>query len=129
MATKKDQMPMSTRMERWYANYSPERIKEQMEKFRPMYAKHAETQFADLEQMEVRVKHVLNVAGIPVIHVVPYLCFAREVWKLQKRYHFTTLSREVAVKVGKWVARTLSEDLLWLIAGQVFDIGRPEPEA
>lgn len=125
MPAKKEPTAMSPRMQRWYANYSPERIREQMEQFRPMYAAHAMAQFARLEEMEVRVKQVLNAAGIPVIHVVPYLCYGREVWKLKNRYSGETLSREVGVKAAKWIARTLSEDLLWKIAGEIFNVQRP----
>jgi hypothetical protein len=129
MPAKKDQMAMGTRMQRWYANYNPERIQEQMEKFRPMYVAHAMAQFARQEKFEVCVKQVLNEAGIPVIHVVPYLCFGREVGKLKTKYSGDTLSREVAVKIGKWVARTLNEDLLWKVAADVYSVRRLQPSA
>jgi hypothetical protein len=117
--------PSSRRIAQWALKYDAGRVAQLIELGKPRYQQNAAVAFSELYDIEQRTKEQMNGHAIPVSLVTSYLCFAREVWKAQSRHHGELLAREVAVKVAKWKARILDEDILWEIARKVFDINPP----
>ncbi|MEO0082317.1 MAG: hypothetical protein ABIL25_08515 [candidate division WOR-3 bacterium] len=120
-------VPGGDRTARWNLKYDPNRIKEITEAGKPTYLQHASAIYAELAEMEVAVKQVLNAEGVSVSAVPDYLCFGREMWAKSGRYSGETLAREAATLIGKWVARGLTQSVLETIRTQVFNVGPPTP--
>ena len=116
----------SRRIAKWNAKYDTTRIKAVLDEMRPdMYAR-VQAVFPLLTAMESQVKQVLDLQGIQTINYPWYLCFGREVWKLQRQeISGETLAVAVATLIGKWANRGLSQTLLEIIRTGVFNIGAP----
>jgi ribosomal protein S28E/S33 len=73
----------------------------------------------------------LDIKGTPVntINYVPYLSFARRLFKLTNRKGVTgeSMAIEAKVLVDKWHARGLSRDVLVAIRFENFSINEPKP--
>ena len=115
----------ATRLFKWEVRTDPQRVKDVTTASKATYKAHAETAFALLEAMEVRVKQVLDTLGLPITDTVGYLAFARTIWKTSQKYHGATLAIEAQTQVDKWVARGLVQSALESIRTQVFDIPAP----
>ena len=122
-------MPLSTaagsRLLRWDAKSDPTRVEPIITAGKATYKGHAETAFGLLEDMETRVKQVLNGLGVPVNDVINYLAFGRTVWKSVQTHHGETLAIETQIQIDKWIARGLSQSALEKIRKDVFDISAP----
>jgi hypothetical protein len=77
--------------------------------------------------MEDKTRQVLNAAGVHSPFYVPYLDFARQLFKLTRKRGITGDSFSLAAQVllEKWAARGLNPDVLAAIRSQVFDAGAP----
>lgn len=106
---------------------NPERVKQtleaQIEDMRSRY----ETVMEKVWSMEAEVKAVLNDKGVSTSLYVPYLNFARQLWKLSNQQEISGRSLAMAAQVllDKWAARGLDPDILTAIRYQVFSIGAP----
>ena len=77
----------------------------------------------------LQVRQACNSAGVPIIYIVYYLRYGREVWSLvvQRRHTGNTLAMEVAIKVAKWKFLGLNEAVLQAIHFNVFNVPIPTP--
>ena len=113
------------RLAKWDLNYDPARIFEINSLYRTVTKQHAAEKFAAQENVELRVKQVLNGIGVSVKDVANYLCFGRTVWSQQQKHHGEELAMEVQIQLDKWVARGLVQSVLESIRSNVFDVSAP----
>jgi hypothetical protein len=118
-------VPAGDRTAKWDLKYDPKRIDDITTAGKPTYLTHVSAVFANLEDMELRTKQVVNGLGLPVQTVASYLSFARQVWKAQQTHHGETLAIEAQILIDKWVARSLVQSALEKIRKDVFDINPP----
>jgi hypothetical protein len=114
--------PPDKRMAQWNLKFDPERIKVITEQGKATWQAHAEAKFTDIYEMEVSVKQEMSRFPVSVALVPMYLCFGREMWKASKHHTGEILSREASVKIAKWVARDLNEEVLTQVCTQVFNV-------
>lgn len=72
--------------------------------------------FAELSEVERKAKIVLEEAGVSVVDMPMYLCFARQCYKIGKNHLSTTRINEVYYKYQMWVSRGLSPTYLASLA-------------
>jgi hypothetical protein len=117
------------RTTRWQVKCTPERTKATLDAIRDdMKARYAAATAA-LTQMEIDVKQTLNAQGVNTINYVPYLSFARQLFKLSNKRNISgeSLAIEAKVLVDKWHARGLNRDVLVAIRFENFSIDEPKP--
>jgi hypothetical protein len=115
------------RLSSWKAKYNVERVKQTLDDLRPDMLARYEAVLADLVTMETKTKEVLSVSGVHTILFVPYLNFARQLFKLSRRQHIAGESLELAAQVllEKWHSRGLDEKVLAAVRKGVFAIEAP----
>jgi hypothetical protein len=116
------------RIAKWNAKFNTERIKATLDTMRPdMYAS-VQAVFPELTAMELQVKQVLDLAGVPTKDYPSYLAFGREIWaRIRKEMSGESLAKEVAVLLAKWVARGCVQAVLQTIRTGVFNVSAPTP--
>lgn len=115
------------RIAKWRAKFNPERIKQTLEDQREQMLVQVEASFAALCAMEIKIKQVLDLSGIPTILYVPYLDYARQLHKLSRGRNISgdSFKREAQVLLDKWQARGLDPAVLATIRKQVFSVPAP----
>jgi len=115
------------RIERWKKKYSAQRTKDTIDLIHEGMSQRYEAATADLAAMEVKVRTVLNESGVHTIHYIPYLNFARQLFKLSRKRNIAgdSFAIEAKVLLDKWAARDLKPEVLATIRSEVFDIGEP----
>jgi hypothetical protein len=115
------------RRENWEAKYDVGRVAQMLERKRPAMAARYEAAVAAICTMETKTREVLNTSGVHTTHYVPYLNFARQLYKLTRQREITGESFAMAAQVllDKWAARDLDPKVLAKIRTGVFDIGEP----
>ncbi|MEO0107640.1 MAG: hypothetical protein ABIK62_00475 [candidate division WOR-3 bacterium] len=104
----------------------PERVKEDFTTKKPIMVAKITDLFNQLTTIEDRVKGVLSGESVATCDYVKYHCFAREVWKKQRRFGGGTgLIDEVALLVAKWRARGCTDSVLTKIRNEVFALQPP----
>ena len=70
---------------------------------------------------------MLNAAGIHSSFYVPYLDFARQLWRLSRKRGISgeSFALDAQVLLVKWAARGCDPDVLAAIRTEVFNIGAP----
>ena len=117
------------RVSRWQAKCTPERTKATLDSIRADMTARYEAATALLSAMETEVKQTLNAKGVNTINYVPYLSFARQLFKLSNRKNISgeSMAIEAKVLVDKWAARGLNHDVLVAIRFENFSIDEPNP--
>ncbi len=116
------------RIAKWNAKYNTERMKATLDEMRPGMYQRVQAVFPELTAMELEVKQVLDLAGVPTRDYPSYLCFGREIWaRIRKEMSGESLAKEVAVLMAKWVARNLVQAVLQTIRTGVFNVSAPSP--
>jgi hypothetical protein len=116
------------RVTRWQVKCTPERTKATLDSIREDMRARYEAATALLCQMEIDVKQTLNAKGVNTINYVPYLSFARQLFKLTKKnISGESMAIEAKVLVDKWTARSLNHDVLVAIRSENFSIAEPKP--
>jgi len=116
------------RVTRWQVKCTPERTKATLDSIREDMTQRYEAATALLSQMEIDVKQTLNAKGVNTINYVPYLSFARQLFKLtRKNISGESMAIEAKVLVDKWTARSLNHDVLVAIRFENFSIPEPQP--
>ena len=117
------------RIRSWDAKFNTERVKQSLDAMREEMLKNYVSATTALCQMETQTKQVLDQAGVHTILYVPYLDFARQLFKLSRKKEISGNSFALAAQVllDKWAGRGLNADVLALIRTQVFDVGEPIP--
>jgi hypothetical protein len=79
--------------------------------------------------MELQVKEVLNQQGVHTTNYVPYLSYARQLWKLGRQQQISGESFAMASEVllQKWAARNQDPAVLAAIRTKVFNSPPPAP--
>lgn len=73
---------------------------------------NAEIQFTNLVNLENKVKLILGEVGIQTMFNVPYLDFARQLYRLNRLYAGDQLKKQVMIIRNKWHARGLDDSIM-----------------
>ena len=117
------------RLVAWQIKTDTGRVKETLDALRPEMLAHYKAAVASLCEMETKARQTLNAAGVHTIMYVPYLSYARQLYKLSRQQGISGESFAMVAKVllEKWEARGLRSDVLAAIRTQVFDASAPTP--
>ncbi|MEO0080105.1 MAG: hypothetical protein ABIK44_05460 [candidate division WOR-3 bacterium] len=120
---------VTRRLAQWQKKFTPERAKGALEAIYEDISRRYAAAVTELCQMEEKTREVLNLSGIHTTMFVPYLDFARELFRLSRKRHIAGESLILAAQVllQKWANRGLDPLVLAAIRTQVFDIGPPAP--
>jgi hypothetical protein len=113
----------------WQIKTDTGKLKEILDTMRPDMLKHYEAAVASLCEMETKARQTLNAAGVHTIMYVPYLSYARQLYKLSRQQGISGESFALGAQVllDKWAARGLNPDVLARIRAEVFDAAAPTP--
>jgi hypothetical protein len=111
----------------WQIKTDAGRMKETLDTLRPEMLEHYKAAVASLCEMETKARQTLNAAGVHTIMYVPYLSFARQLYKLSRQQGISGESFALVAKVllDKWADRGLNQAVLAAIRTQVFDAAPP----
>jgi len=120
-------MPRDTyrRIQKYEAKLDPEIIKKRFEVQKQAMVEQEAGIFAELVSIEEAAKTILDAEGVPISIYPMYLCYVREIWRLQKNYGGDVLYDEVRVAEAKWVSRALSATVLERLRVDIFGITLP----
>jgi len=113
----------------WQIKTDTGKVKEILDDLRPDMLKHYEAAVASLCEMETKARQTLNAAGVHTIMYVPYLNYARQLYKFSRQQGISGESFALVAEVllQKWAARGLNAAVLARIRTEVFDIVAPVP--
>jgi len=113
----------------WRIKTDTGKVKEVLDDMRPDMLKHYEAAVASLCEMETKARQTLNAAGVHTIMYVPYLSYARQLYKLSRQQGISGESFALGAQVllDKWANRGLDPDVLARIRTEVFDTSAPTP--
>ena len=113
----------------WQIKTDTGRMKQTLDTLRPDMLKRYEAAVAGLCEMEVKARQTLNAAGVHTIVYVPYLNYARQLYKLSRQQGISGESFAMGAQVllDKWSARGLDSAVLARIRTEVFDASAPTP--
>ena len=113
----------------WRIKTDTGKVKEILDTLRPDMLKHYEAAVASLCEMETKARQTLNAAGVHTIMYVPYLSYARQLYKLSRQQGISGESFAMVAQVllDKWANRGLNPDVLAAIRTEVFDAVAPTP--
>lgn len=120
---------VTRRIDRWKSKFTPARTADTLERIYDDMARRYEAATVELVAMEEQVRQVLNAAEVHTALYVPYLDFARQLYRLTRGRHISGPSFALAAQVllEKWSARGLRPEVLASIRSDVFDIPAPSP--
>jgi hypothetical protein len=115
----------------WQTKTDTGRMKETLDTLRPDMLKHYEAAVASLCEMETKARQTLNSSGVHTIMYVPYLNYARQLYKLSRQQGISGESFALGAQVllDNWANRRLNPAVLARIRTDVFDIATPAPSA
>jgi hypothetical protein len=107
------------------------KVKEILDDLRPDMLKHYEAAVASLCEMGTKARQTLNAAGVHTIMYVPYLSYARQLYKLSRQQGISGESFALVAKIllDKWASRGLGPAVLAAIRTQVFAAVPPPPQS
>ena len=119
---------MTKRVSQWEIKSDPERVKATLDKIHPKMTERYRAAMAMLCSMETQVKQCLSIQNVHTILYVPYLNYARQLFKMSKQ-EISGNSAQLAAQVllDKWAARGLDPNVLAFIRTEVFSIVAPTP--
>ena len=120
---------VTRRIERWQKKYSPAQAKATLDILHEGMRMRYEAATVELTEMELKVKTVLNTHGVHTTNYVPYLSYARQLWKLtrQQSINGDSLALASEVLLQKWAARGQDPVVLDAVRYGVFGIVPPAP--
>jgi len=120
---------VTRRIERWQKKYSPAQAKATLDLLQDSMRQRYEAATVAMTAMEIKTKEVLNTRGVHTTNYVPYLSYARQLWKLTRQQFITGESFKMASEVllQKWAARGQDPDVLAAIRKDVFSADAPAP--
>jgi len=115
------------RLTNWQIKTDTGKVKAILDDLRPDMLKHYEAAVASLCEMETKARQTLNAAGVHTIMYVPYLSYARQLYKLSRQQSISgeSFAMSAQVLLDKWAARGLDPSVLAAIRTQVFDAVAP----
>ena len=113
----------------WQIKTETGKVKQILNDLRPDMLKHYEAAVASLCEMEMKTRQTLNAADVHTIFYVPYLNYARQLYKLSRQQGISGESFALSAQVllDKWTARGLYSAVLARIRTEVFDVVAPAP--
>jgi hypothetical protein len=113
----------------WQIKTETGKVKAILDDLRPDMLKRFEAAVASLCEMEVKARQTLNAAGVHNIFYVPYLNYARQLYKLSRQQGISgeSFAMSAQVLLDKWAARGLDSAVLARIRMEVFDASTPTP--
>ena len=113
----------------WEIKTDTARMKQTLDTLRPNMLKHFEAAVVSLCEMETKARQTLNAAGVHTIFYVPYLNYARQLYKLSRQQSISGESFTMGAQVllDKWANRGLDSAVLARIRTEVFDASAPTP--
>ena len=120
---------VTRRIERWQKKYSPAQAKATLDLLQDGMRQRYEAATKEMAAMELQVKEVLNQQGVHTTNYVPYLSYARQLWKLGRQQQISGESFAMASEVllQKWAARNQDPAVLAAIRTKVFNSPPPSP--
>jgi len=120
---------VTKRIERWQKKYSPAQTKATLDLLQEGMRQSYEAATVAMAAMELKTKEVLNQQGVHTTNYVPYLSYARQLWKLTRQQNISGESFKMASQVllEKWAARGQDPDVLAAIRHDVFAAEAPAP--
>ena len=120
---------VTRRIERWQKKYSPAQAKATLDLLQEGMRQRYEAATVAMVAMELKTKEVLNQQGVHTTNYVPYLSYARQLWKLSRQQNISGESFKMASQVllEKWAARGQNPDVLDAIRKGVFASDGPTP--
>ncbi len=120
---------VTRRIERWQKKYSPAQTKATLDLLEDTMRQRYEAATVAMAAMEMKTKEVLNTHGVHTTNYVPYLRYARQLWKLTRQQFITGESFKLASEVllQKWAARGQDPVVLAAIRKDVFSADPPTP--
>jgi len=117
------------RLVAWQIKTDTGKVKQVLDDLRPDMLKHYEAAVASLCEMETKARQTLNAAGVHTIMYVPYLNYARQLYKLSRQQGISGESFAMGAQVllDEWSARGLDSAVLARIRTDVFDVVAPTP--
>ncbi len=115
------------RIEKWDVKLAGDVLSERVANLKPMMKSQVEAEFPALVEVENEVKTILGEVGISSSLNPPYLNFAREAYRLCKRFNGNQLLKEVNAAMTKWISRGFEQDILERIRNTVFTLTSPQP--
>ncbi len=120
---------VTRRIERWQKKYSPAQAKATLDLLQDGMRQRYEAATVAMTAMEIKTKEVLNQQGVHTTNYVPYLSYARQLWKLSRQQLISGESFKMASQVllEKWASRGQDPDVLDAIRKDVFASDGPTP--
>jgi hypothetical protein len=117
------------RLTAWTTKTDTGKVKGILDAMRPDTRKHYEAAVASLYEMETKARQTLNAAGVHTIMYVPYLSYARQLYKLSRQQGISgeSFAPGARVLLDKWANRGLNPAVLARIRTEVFDAVAPTP--
>jgi hypothetical protein len=111
----------------WETKTDTSRMKQTLDTLRPNMLKHYEAAVASPCEMETKARQTLNAAGVHTIMYVPYLNYARQLYKLSRQQGISgeNFAMGAQVLLDKWANRGLNTAVLARIRTEVFDVVAP----
>lgn len=113
--------PQVYRIKKYENKVTGDVVKARIDALKSTMVEQQQSRFAELENVEMTVKSIVEPEGIPTIMIPHYLNFARELYALSQRFSGATLNNEAKLVFDKWKARGLIVNLLKAI-GNAFGI-------
>ncbi len=113
----------------WQIKTDTGKVKAILDDLRPDMLKRFEAAVASLCEMETKARQTLNAAGVHTIMYVPYLNYARQLYKLSRQQGISgeSFALQAQVLLDKWASRGLDSAVLARIRTEVFDAVAPAP--
>ncbi len=122
-------MGPNQRLTNWEIKTDTGKVKQILDDLRPDMLKHYEAAVASFCEMETKARQTLNAAGVHTIMYVPYLNYARQLYKLSRQRGISgeSFALNAQVLLDKWAGRGLDPAILARIRTEVFDAVAPAP--
>jgi hypothetical protein len=110
------------RVKKYEAKLDPEVIKKRFEAEKEAMLEQESNLIPELCALEESAKALIDEACSSVIKYPFYLAYARELWRLTKRFGGNMLLQEIRILEMKWEARELDQSLMERIRVSLFGI-------
>lgn len=117
------------RKRKYDASLDPKKIARNLARLKPGMVEQESVYLAQIADVERKVKHVCEAAGVPSYQVAQYINVGRQCYSLAKRFSGATRDGEAQNVVDHWAARGLNGTLLQqaCVAGGCHPTAPPGP--
>jgi len=104
------------RLEKYNLNTNSAILKRQIDSLKPLMLRSQSVYFNEMALIEEKTKQLIESVGVPVYQIPNYLFFAREIYRIRKKFKLGTLLSSGQERLLKWKNRGLNENLLIQVA-------------